>query len=77
MSFTTFAYANLQVRSVSSGMFASLAQKWATGAPSPTGEGSSAALWLHEPAFSVSFTVRNTGKVAGIEVSVPYAGFRG
>ena len=47
---------------------ADLEAAWAAGKASPNVEGGSTALWLHRPAFEVSFTVKNTGKVKGGEV---------
>lgn len=47
---------------------AQLEAAWAKGEVSPNVAGGSAALWLHRPAFEVSFEVKNTGKVAGGEV---------
>ena len=41
---------------------------WARGEASPNVEGGSTAIWLHRPAFEVSFTVSNAGKVKGGEV---------
>ncbi|EJD05237.1 uncharacterized protein FOMMEDRAFT_81241, partial [Fomitiporia mediterranea MF3/22] len=69
LSYTTFAYSNLHVSEVQ-GEFASasVSNAWKGGNPGPGGEGSSVALWLHEPAYKVTFTVRNTGGVAGTEV---------
>ncbi|KAG2749045.1 hypothetical protein P692DRAFT_201805432 [Suillus brevipes Sb2] len=40
---------------------------WKNGEASPIAEGCSVALWLHEPAFQVSFKVTNTGYVSGTE----------
>ena len=47
---------------------AALEAAWAEGEPSPNVEGGSTAIWLHRPAFEVSFKVTNTGKVKGGEV---------
>nr|QDK64609.1 beta-glucosidase 7 [Ganoderma lucidum] len=41
---------------------------WARGEASPNVEGGSTAIWLHRPAFEVSFTVSNAGKVKGGEL---------
>ena len=52
-----------------------LEANWAAGRPSPRVVGSSTALWLHRPVFSVSFTVKNTGAVAGTEIAQVYLHF--
>ena len=41
----------------------------------PAAAGGSTALWLHRPAFKVSFQVRNTGHVAGTEIAQLYVHF--
>ena len=71
LSYTNFTYSNLKVSTLhdSDNTFASLESAWAAGDATPVGEGSSTALWLHRPAFEVSFTVKNTGGVTGGEVS--------
>lgn len=45
---------------------------WENGEASPITEGSSVALWLHEPAFQVTFKVTNTGYVSGTEIPQLY-----
>ena len=45
---------------------------WAAGKPSPQVVGASTALWLHRAAFSVSFTVENTGIIAGTVIAQVY-----
>ncbi|KAI0364024.1 glycoside hydrolase [Pilatotrama ljubarskyi] len=77
LSYTTFSYSNLRVKPVfhADRTAAALEAAWAAGKPSPAVEGGSTALWLHRPAFSVSFTVTNTGKVAGTEIPQVYVHF--
>ena len=70
LSYTTFAYSNVRVRALrhADRTSAQLEAAWAKGQPSPAVEGGSTALWLHRPAFEVSFKVKNTGSVKGGEV---------
>ncbi|KAI5120132.1 hypothetical protein M0805_001900 [Coniferiporia weirii] len=73
LSYTTFSYSDLSVSEVLTGTATpSQRANWEAGKPGPTGEGSSAALWLHEPAYTVTFVVRNTGGVAGTEIPQLY-----
>ena len=67
LSYTTFSYSNLKGRTVhhADHTSAALEAAWATGEASPNVEGGSTAIWLHRPAFEVSFTVTNTGAVKG------------
>ena len=58
------------------GTFKALEAAWAAGEPTPVGAGSSTALWLHRPAFEVSFAVTNTGGVTGGEVRLSLLSFR-
>ncbi|KAH9916602.1 glycoside hydrolase superfamily [Epithele typhae] len=77
LSYTTFAYSSLSIKAVaqSDSTSAALERAWANGTPSPNVEGGSVALWLHRPAFAVSFTVKNMGKVAGGEIPQLYLHF--
>ncbi|KAI9434687.1 beta-glucosidase [Lactarius indigo] len=77
LSYTTFKYSGLSISKVTSGPDQDkwFEANWAAGKPSPQAVGSSAALWLHRPAFSVSFTVKNTGAVAGTEIPQVYLHF--
>jgi hypothetical protein len=70
LSYTTFSYSDLSISAVTGGTDndTQLESNWAAGRPGPTGVGSSTALWLHRPFFQASFTVQNTGSVAGTEV---------
>ena len=70
LSYTTFAYSDLHVQTVqqADADSAALEAAWARGEASPNVEGGSTAIWLHRPAFEVSFSVGNTGKVKGGEV---------
>ncbi|KAI0742388.1 glycosyl hydrolase family 3 N terminal domain-containing protein [Daedaleopsis nitida] len=77
LSYTTFAYSGVQVRAVhhADRTSAALEAAWAQGKASPNVDGGSTALWLHRPAFEVSFEVKNTGKVAGTEIAQLYLHF--
>jgi len=48
---------------------------WENGDATPIAEGSSRAFWLHRPAFTVSFTVENSGSVFGGEIPQLYVNF--
>ncbi|KAH9178040.1 glycoside hydrolase family 3 protein [Lactarius sanguifluus] len=77
LSYTTFEYSSLSISPVVGGkdQDGALEANWAAGKASPQVIGSSTALWLHRPAFSVSFTVKNTGAVAGTEIPQVYLHF--
>lgn len=72
LSYTTFQYSDLSISAVQGGedQDGQLEANWAAGQPGPQVVGSSTALWLHRPAFSVSFTLENTGSVVGTEVRI-------
>ncbi|KAF9260859.1 glycoside hydrolase family 3 protein [Marasmius fiardii PR-910] len=74
LSYTQFDYSNLQISQVqgSSSSDEDLIRNWEAGKPNPFGVGSSTAAWLHEPAFEVSFNVKNVGDVAGGEIPQLY-----
>ncbi|KAJ3559673.1 hypothetical protein NM688_g207 [Phlebia brevispora] len=74
LSYTTFAYSNLQVSTIrqSDSNSAALEAAWEAGQPTPDTEGASAAIWLHRPFIQVKFQVTNTGKVAGGEIPQLY-----
>jgi len=74
LSYTTFAYSNLRIAKLNSpdGTQADLEMAWAAGKASPIGEGSSTALWLHRPAYQVTFDVKNTGSRYGGEIPQLY-----
>ncbi|KAH8985168.1 beta-glucosidase [Lactarius akahatsu] len=77
LSYTTFEYSSLSISPVVGGQDqdGALEANWAAGKPSPQVVGSSTAVWLHRPAFSVCFTVKNTGAVAGTEIPQVYLHF--
>ena len=79
LSYTTFAYSDLHVQTVqqADADSAALEAAWARGEASPNVEGGSTAIWLHRPAFEVSFSVGNTGKVKGGEVRFRLPFFHG
>ena len=70
LSYTTFEYSDLIITPVG-GLDRDwdLEANWLAGKPGPQCVGASTALWLHRPVYNVSFTVQNTGQVAGTEVS--------
>ena len=77
LSYTKFKYSNIRVREIpASQQFASssIINRWKRGVANAggSGEGASVALWLHEPAYNVTFTVENTGDVAGTEIPQLY-----
>jgi len=72
LSYATFKYSDLTVSKMEFSFDEALRDNWEASKPSPTGEGSSTALWLHERAYSVSFKVNNTGCVHGTEIPQVY-----
>ncbi|KIK40683.1 glycoside hydrolase family 3 protein [Suillus luteus UH-Slu-Lm8-n1] len=74
LSYTIFAYSELYVTPIQSSDTdqEDLIIAWENGKASPIIEGSSTALWLHEPAFQVTFKVTNTGTVSGTEIPQLY-----
>jgi len=77
LSYTKFDYSDLSISAVTGlpDQDAQLEANWLAGKPGPQGVGASTALWLHRPAYTVSFTVRNTGNVAGTEIPQLYLHF--
>ena len=73
LSYTTFEYEGLGVVKVESGVSGdeALVKGWEEGkvAPGSQSVGASTALWLHEPAYNVTFQIKNTGDVCGTEVT--------
>ncbi|KAG5645639.1 hypothetical protein DXG03_005630 [Asterophora parasitica] len=74
LSYTTFAYSNLLISHVDSpdGVQSDLEEAWAAGQASPIEQGSSTAVWLHRPAYRVTFDVTNTGSRFGGEIPQLY-----
>ncbi|KAI9459354.1 glycoside hydrolase superfamily [Boletus coccyginus] len=74
LSYTTFEYSNIAVTPVNctDDPETELIENWANGGASPIAEGSTTALWLHMPAFQVTFDVTNTGSHYGGEVPQLY-----
>ncbi|KAF8760915.1 beta-glucosidase [Rhizoctonia solani] len=60
LSYTTFEYSNLVVT------------PGASGGTQPTGPGSPLSSWLQDPWVKVTFTLKNTGAVAGTEIPQLY-----
>jgi len=77
LSYTQFQYSGLVIAPVTSeqDQDQQLETNWLAAKPGPQGVGASTALWLHRPAYSVSFTVQNTGSVAGTEIAQLYLHF--
>jgi len=77
LSYTTFEYSDLSIMPVMGGQDQDrwLEANWAAGKPGPRVVGASTALWLHRPAFKVTFKVENTGAVAGTEIGQAYLHF--
>ncbi|KAF8460874.1 glycoside hydrolase family 3 protein [Russula ochroleuca] len=77
--YTEFEYSGLSITPVEDvggqDQDGQLEANWQAGKPGPQGVGSSTALWLHRPAYTVSFTVGNTGQVAGTEIPQVYLHF--
>ncbi|KAH7924395.1 family 3 glycoside hydrolase [Leucogyrophana mollusca] len=74
LSYTTFEFSVLSITKVSPPDYAEtdLISNWEDGGASPIAEGSSTALWLHMPAYQVTFNVKNTGSVYGGEIPQLY-----
>ncbi|KAH7924411.1 family 3 glycoside hydrolase [Leucogyrophana mollusca] len=74
LSYTTFEFSDLSITKVSPLDYAEtdLINNWEDGGASPIAEGSSTALWLHMPAYQVTFNVKNTGSVYGGEIPQLY-----
>lgn len=65
LSYITFSYSDLNLRTVHHAEYTSAALEGAWAAFGLT------AIWLHRPAFEISFKVTNTGKITGGEVRTP------
>ncbi|KAG6828184.1 hypothetical protein H0H92_008843 [Tricholoma furcatifolium] len=75
LSYTEFSYSNLRITKLnptSSSNERTQQQSWDAGQTAPVQFGSSTALWLHAPAYEVTFDVKNTGSVAGGEIPQLY-----
>ncbi|EGO02945.1 glycoside hydrolase family 3 protein [Serpula lacrymans var. lacrymans S7.3] len=77
LSYTTFEYSDLAITAVNPPDYAQmdLIQNWENGGATPIAEGSTTALWLHIPAYRVTFNVQNTGSVYGGEIPQLYMHF--
>jgi len=80
LSYTEFQYSDLNIAPVENvagqNQDEQLEVNWLAANPGPRGIGTSTALWLHRPAYTASFSVKNTGKVAGTEVRILSFQFR-
>ncbi|OAX34984.1 glycoside hydrolase family 3 protein [Rhizopogon vinicolor AM-OR11-026] len=75
LSYTTFEYSDLAITTINpTADYAQmdLIDNWENGGATPIAEGSSTALWLHMPAYQVTFDVENTGSLYGGEVPQLY-----
>lgn len=74
LSYTKFQYSDMNTAPVESvdgqDRDGQLEANWLAAKPGPRGVGSSTALWLHRPAYTVSFAVQNTGQVSGTEARI-------
>ena len=69
MSYTAFKYSNLQIEKLSYSENFPEDAVWESGkTPSTNATGASRAIWLHRPAYHITFDVQNDGEVAGTEV---------
>jgi len=69
LSYTTFKYSNLQIEKLSYSENFPEDAVWESGkTPSTNAIGASRAIWLHRPAYRITFDVLNDGEVAGTEV---------
>ncbi|KIY72192.1 glycoside hydrolase family 3 protein [Cylindrobasidium torrendii FP15055 ss-10] len=73
LSYTTFEYSDLDVQTT--GESNDAASAWDAGEPTGSEVGASVAAWLHEPVWTVTFTVTNTGDVYGGEIPQLYLNF--
>ncbi|KAJ3747013.1 glycoside hydrolase family 3 protein [Lentinula detonsa] len=81
LSYTTFEYSNLSIVKVPRVGDADADEddgeeddeaRWDAGKATRIAEGSSTALWLHRPAYNVTFEVTNTGDVYGGDIPQIY-----
>lgn len=74
LSYTTFEYSNLAITKIQQADGEQTAEeaRWDAGEATEIEEGSSTALWLHRPAYSVTFQVKNSGDVYGGEIPQLY-----
>ncbi|EIN05767.1 beta-glucosidase [Punctularia strigosozonata HHB-11173 SS5] len=78
LSYTQFEYDNLTIFKIEDEdvpELHGLEESWEGDKPSPSGYGSSVSLWLHRPAYSVNFDVRNVGERFGGEIPQVYLHF--
>jgi hypothetical protein len=69
LSYTTFKYSNLRIEKLSYSETFPEEAIWESGkTPSTNATGASRAIWLHRPAYCITFDVQNDGEIAGTEV---------
>lgn len=74
LSYTIFEYSDLTIEKLGYWQQFPEDAVWDSGqTPSTNATGASRAIWLHRPAYSISFYVQNVGEVAGTEVGLEYS----
>ena len=69
LSYTTFEYSSLRIEKLKYSEQFPEEAVWESGkTPSTNATGASRAIWLHRPAYCITFDVQNSGAVAGTEV---------
>ncbi|KIY64851.1 glycoside hydrolase family 3 protein [Cylindrobasidium torrendii FP15055 ss-10] len=74
LSYSTFEYDDLSIWSIDSEASDAITA-WEAGQATGNDVGASTAAWLHQPAYTVSFTVTNTGALFGGDVPQLYVNF--
>ena len=74
LSYTTFAYSALKVTKSIQPPVGTPAKNWVAGLTA-SGDGVSTQAWLHSKLATVSFTLKNTGSVAGTEIPQLYLSY--
>ncbi|EIW74755.1 glycoside hydrolase family 3 protein [Coniophora puteana RWD-64-598 SS2] len=75
LSYTTFEFSDLAITPVNNtvdGIDQALVTNWENGGASPIAVGSTTAIWLHMPAYQVTFNITNTGSRFGGEIAQLY-----
>ncbi|KAH6904389.1 cellulose-binding beta-glucosidase [Coprinopsis sp. MPI-PUGE-AT-0042] len=77
LSYTTFEYSQLSISKKQQGPSSDqdLIRAWEGGEATPQLPGISRAFWLHQPAYEVTFNVKNTGPVYGGDIAQLYLNF--
>lgn len=73
LSYTTFEYSSITIEKLSYLQQFPEDAVWDSGlTPSNNATGASRAIWLHRPAYCISFYVQNVGEIPGTEVGVEH-----